>query len=63
MTLADAVRAKLGTIGHAPRMKDALLEAERLADLYADVKPVPYIVPMERYVGVPYHIQAEKNAC
>lgn len=31
----------------------ALLQAERLADLYSDVKPVQYIVPIERLTGVP----------
>lgn len=31
---------------------DALKEAERLADLYSDVKPKPYIVPIERFAGL-----------
>jgi hypothetical protein len=31
----------------------ALKEAERLADLYADVKPIPFAVPIERFVGLP----------
>ena len=31
----------------------ALRKAEKLADLYADVKPNQYIVPIERLTGVP----------
>ena len=31
----------------------ALAEAEKLADLYSDVQPVPYIVPIERFAGLP----------
>lgn len=32
---------------------DALNEAERLADLYADIRPEPYAVPIERFAGLP----------
>jgi len=32
----------------------ALDEAERLADLYSNVKVVPYRVPVERFIGMSY---------
>lgn len=38
--------------GDAP-VTQAIREAERLADLYADITPAPYIVPIERFVGLP----------
>jgi hypothetical protein len=31
----------------------ALKEAERLADLFAEVKPQPYVVPIQRFAGLP----------
>ncbi|MBL4591247.1 MAG: hypothetical protein JKY96_04740 [Phycisphaerales bacterium] len=31
-----------------------LVEAERLADLYGDIKPVLDDVPMQRFVGLSY---------
>jgi hypothetical protein len=34
-------------------LEHSLAEAERLSDMFADVRPVPYIVPMERYYGFP----------
>lgn len=34
-------------------LADALKEAERLADLFKEVKPQPYVVPIERFAGLP----------
>lgn len=31
----------------------ALEEAERMANEFSEIKPVPYVVPIERYVGLP----------
>lgn len=40
----------------------ALLDAERMADQFENIKPTPYIVPIERAVGA-YHLnQTENNA-
>ncbi len=34
-------------------MDEALREAERLADMFEEVKPQSYVVPIERFVGMP----------
>ena len=34
-------------------MDEALREAVRLADLFDEIKPEPYVVPIERFVGMP----------
>lgn len=41
-------------------LNDALLEAERMADQYKHIKPIPYIVPIERAVGR-YHANKSKE--
>lgn len=33
----------------------ALAEAERLADEFASVRPQTYVVPIEKFVGLPMH--------
>ncbi len=52
--LVEQVRAALNAdkIGKKLDIEDALVEAERLADLFSEVKPVPYIVPIERFAGM-----------
>ena len=32
---------------------EELREAARLADLFDEIKPQPYIVPIERFMGIP----------
>lgn len=32
---------------------EELLRAERLADQYKDIKPVPFDIPIERFCGLP----------
>ena len=34
-------------------MDEALREAVRLADLFDEIKPEPYVVPIERFAGMP----------
>lgn len=34
-------------------LDEALREAERLADVFEEVKPQPYVVPIERFAGLP----------
>lgn len=34
-------------------LQGALRDAERMADEFSNVKPVPYIVPIERFAGLP----------
>lgn len=37
---------------HVPELNDALVEAERLSDQFSEIKPSPYIVPIERFAGL-----------
>ena len=53
MELTEKVKSILKDIeGSDQALPKALEEAEKLADQFADVKPVPYIVPIERFVGL-----------
>lgn len=42
-------------------LEGALAEAERLADQFADVKPIPYSIPIERYYGMPVQAHIVKQ--
>ena len=55
MSMLETVQAVLqeATAGKQYELSDALAEAERLADEYSEINPVPYIVPIERYAGLP----------
>jgi hypothetical protein len=56
MSTSEQVRRRLEALlkpKEAPNQA-ALDEAERLADLYSNVKVVPYRVPVERFIGVSY---------
>ncbi len=54
MTLSEKVAHRLSTLSETTEQDRlaALSAAERLADLFADVRPVPYAVPIERFVGM-----------
>lgn len=56
LKLVDVVANKLAenadTAASQPN-GEALRDAERLADLYSDVRPDPFVVPIERFVGLP----------
>ena len=52
MTLLDRVQERIAELSNVAASHDPLVEAERLADLFADIKPTPYSVPIERYVGM-----------
>lgn len=54
MTLSEKVSHRLSTLSETAEQDRlvALAEAERLADVFADVRPVPYAVPIERFVGM-----------
>jgi hypothetical protein len=63
MTLTDKVRrfqqaAQPKSSGH----NAALERAEKLADQFADIKPQPLAMPMEKYFGTP-QFHNDKNAC
>lgn len=63
MILADRVRTALAASPPAiSHNSAALAEAERLADVYADIKPVPFIVPIERFSGLPFESKMAKYA-
>jgi hypothetical protein len=68
MSIADAVKMKLAgvvapTHESTKAMARALADAERLADMFADVKPVPFVVPFERFAGLPYEKPLHNYAC
>lgn len=52
MTLTDKVQERVAKLPGESLENNALMEAERLADMFADIKPTPYSVPIERYVGM-----------
>ena len=54
MGIADDVRRALDLNPDVVILNSELAEADRLADLFSDVKPVAFIVPIERFVGLPY---------
>ena len=60
MTLKEKVEALISSLPakeEEHEFSDALLEAERMADQFSSVKPVPYNVPMERFAGLPYYVK------
>ena len=63
MGLVRSVRQSLGSAKKVEQydLTGALEEAEKLADLFDDVKPQPYIVPIERYAGMPLCRQEVKQ--
>ena len=63
MGLVRAVRQNLRKAPDVEQyeLSGALAEAEKLADLFDDVKPQPYIVPIERYAGMPLCRQEVKQ--
>ena len=64
MKIAEKVRAALANdAAKRTSTSNALAEAERLADVYADIKPIPFIVPIERFSGLPFESKLAKNAC
>ena len=56
MSLAEAVRDRLEKTPaeNQTTLRGKLLEAEKLADKFSDVKPVPYILPIEVAIGTFY---------
>lgn len=36
-------------------LSEALREAERLSDVFQEVRPQPYVVPIERFAGLPVY--------
>lgn len=56
MSLVNAVKQQVAKCDDVEGLLDrdeAIKEAERLADLYSDVRPDPYVIPIERFVGLP----------
>lgn len=56
MSLSNAVREKLNALPEHGNhtLSQNLLDAERLADQFSEIKPVPYIVPIEMAIGTHY---------
>jgi hypothetical protein len=62
MRIADEVRASLRNSDaneDADETNEALREAERLADLFSDVQPQPYVIPTQRFIGVPVQSKSD----
>jgi hypothetical protein len=55
MSIAKDVREALAESDQVAgfELQGALRDAEELAERFSDVKPVPYVVPIERFVGLP----------
>lgn len=54
MTLAEKVEKLVGEFAKNDINREkALQDAEMLADMYHDIRPVPYAVPMEKFFGLP----------
>ena len=53
MSLIDSVKQRLSELSDTEQSgsNEALKNAEKLADEFADIKPVPYVVPVERLAG------------
>lgn len=55
MNILKAVRERIqeSDLPDGYELQGALAEAERMADEFDHVKPAPYVVPIERYSGLP----------
>lgn len=54
MSILEQVREALEStdIEENAGLQAALDDAERMSDQFSEVKPVPYIVPIERFAGL-----------
>jgi hypothetical protein len=61
MSISKEVRRKLDEIKvpESASNQAALDEAERLADLYSNIKVVPFRVPLERFIGMSFKTDDE----
>ena len=62
MSILDEIRESIRRADQylpAPSDEQAPKDAERLADLFSDVEPQPYIVPIQRFVGLPVFSDGE----
>lgn len=60
MSLTDKVRESLAVQQAGDPWGDAIADAERLADQFADIKPTPYVVPIERFVGMAVEVNLQR---
>jgi hypothetical protein len=60
MKLADKVQAMIEGNNDIGTLAGALADAERLADLYSEIKPTPFSIPIERYYGLPVECNLER---
>lgn len=61
--LSKAVEEKLEGLSRgrdAQELSDAIKEAIRLSDKYADITPEPYILPLDAMAGFPVRPQVKK---
>lgn len=54
MSILEQVREALNSsdVDENLDLQAALADAERMAEQFSEVKPVPYIVPIERFAGM-----------
>lgn len=54
MSILEQVKEALNTSDYddITDLQSALANAEKMADHFSEVKPIPYIVPIERFAGL-----------
>lgn len=64
MKIVDKVKSSLASsnTNNDVALSAALAEAERLSDIYAEIKPIPYIVPIERFAGMTTYRESAAEA-
>lgn len=53
MKLAEKVQAAIDGNKNVGTLAGALADAERMADVYAEIKPTPFAISIEKYYGLP----------
>ena len=60
MKLTEKVQAAINGNESLGALAGALADAERMADLYSEIKPTPFSIPIERYYGLPVECNLER---
>ncbi len=60
MKLTEKVQAAIDGNKGAGTLEGALADAERMSDMYSEIKPTPFSIPIERYYGLPVECNLER---
>jgi len=60
MKLAEKVQAAIDGNKGVGTLAGALADAERMADVYSEIKPTPFSMPIEKYYGLPVECNLER---